>query len=91
VVPLAQNSLALDRHVPNPKKHDFSLKLTRVIGPKAGPCVELATLPPLRGTDIAMRPVGVPVLDLVDAAKLDSAPPKPRQGPHRSSVRAGVS
>jgi hypothetical protein len=56
--------------VPNPKKHDFSLKLTRVIEPRAGPCVELAFLPPLRGIDIAMPPAGGPVLDLVDDSKL---------------------
>ena len=30
--------------VPKPQKHDFSLKLTRVIEPKEGPGVELATL-----------------------------------------------
>jgi len=30
--------------VPKPQKHDFSLKLTRVIEPKGGPGVELATL-----------------------------------------------
>ena len=30
--------------VPKPQKHDFSLKLTRVIKPKGGPGVELATL-----------------------------------------------
>jgi hypothetical protein len=30
--------------VPNPEKQDFSLKLTRVIEPKEGPGVELATL-----------------------------------------------
>jgi hypothetical protein len=30
--------------VPKPQKHDFSLKLTRVIEPKGGQGVELATL-----------------------------------------------
>jgi hypothetical protein len=30
--------------VPKPQQHDFSLKLTRVIEPKEGPGVELATL-----------------------------------------------
>jgi len=30
--------------VPKPQKHDFSLELTRVIEPKGGPGVELATL-----------------------------------------------
>jgi hypothetical protein len=30
--------------VPKPQKHDFSRKLTRVIEPKGGPGVELATL-----------------------------------------------
>jgi len=30
--------------VPKPQKHDFSLKLTRVIEPKGGPGVDLATL-----------------------------------------------
>jgi len=30
--------------VPKPEKHDFSLKLARVIEPKGGPGVELATL-----------------------------------------------
>jgi hypothetical protein len=30
--------------VPKPEKHDFSLELTRVIEPKEGPGVELATL-----------------------------------------------
>ena len=30
--------------MPKPQKHDFSLKLTRVIEPKGGPGVELATL-----------------------------------------------
>ena len=30
--------------MPKPQKHDFSLKLTRVIEPKEGPGVELATL-----------------------------------------------
>jgi hypothetical protein len=30
--------------VPKPQKHDFSLNLTRVIEPKEGPGVELATL-----------------------------------------------
>jgi hypothetical protein len=30
--------------VRKPKKHDFSLKLTRVIEPKGGPGVELGTL-----------------------------------------------
>ena len=30
--------------MPEPQKHDFSLKLTRVIEPKEGPGVELATL-----------------------------------------------
>ena len=30
--------------MPKPQKHDFSLKLTRVIEPKGGPGAELATL-----------------------------------------------
>jgi hypothetical protein len=30
--------------VPKPQKHDFSLELTRVIEPKGGPGIELATL-----------------------------------------------
>ena len=30
--------------MPKPQKHDFSLELTRVIEPKGGPGVELATL-----------------------------------------------
>jgi hypothetical protein len=30
--------------VPKPEKQDFSLKLTRIIEPKEGPGVELATL-----------------------------------------------
>jgi hypothetical protein len=30
--------------VPKPQKHDFGLELTRVIEPKGGPGVELATL-----------------------------------------------
>ena len=30
--------------MPKPRKHDFSLELTRVIEPKGGPGVELATL-----------------------------------------------
>jgi hypothetical protein len=30
--------------VPKPQEHDFSLKLTRVVEPKEGPGVELATL-----------------------------------------------
>jgi hypothetical protein len=30
--------------VPKPEKHDFSLKLTRIIEPKEGPGVELGTL-----------------------------------------------
>jgi hypothetical protein len=30
--------------VPKPQKHDFTLKLMRVIEPKGGPGVELATL-----------------------------------------------
>ena len=30
--------------VPKPQQHDFSLELTRVIEPKEGPGVELATL-----------------------------------------------
>ena len=30
--------------MPKPQKHDFSLKLTRVIEPKSGPGVELTSL-----------------------------------------------
>jgi hypothetical protein len=30
--------------VPKPQKHDFSLRLTRVIEPKGGPAVELTSL-----------------------------------------------
>jgi hypothetical protein len=44
MVPLIQISLGQDGAMPKLQKHDFSLKLTRVIEPKEGPGVELATL-----------------------------------------------
>jgi hypothetical protein len=42
--------------VPKPQKHDFSLELTRVIEPKGGLGVELATLEDAAGFMRKMRP-----------------------------------
>jgi hypothetical protein len=42
--------------VPKPQKHDFSLKLTRVIEPKEGPGVKLATLEDAARSMGHMRP-----------------------------------
>jgi hypothetical protein len=42
----------------NPKKHDFSVKLTRMIEPKGRPDVELATLEDAARFMGKMRPFG---------------------------------
>ena len=42
--------------MPKPEKHDFTLKLSRVIEPKCGPGVELATLEDAARLMEEMRP-----------------------------------
>ena len=44
--------------MPKPQKHNFILKLTRVIEPKGGPGVELATLEDAARFMGKMRPFG---------------------------------
>jgi hypothetical protein len=59
--------------VPKPDKRDFSLKLTRVIEPKGGPGVELATLEDaaqFMGEDAAVS-AAVAALGLCGGAGID--------------------